>query len=102
VQITNVAVAGSDTTITLHNSAPTQMTLNNWTLLIGPAFFVGLTSVSVGAGQNMTLHFAAGVDTPTDTYLGVGTSVVSASLNPGAHVVLVAPGDQIASVYTVS
>jgi hypothetical protein len=102
VQITSVAVAGQDTTITLHNSAATQMALNNWTLLIGPAFYVGLTSVAVGAGQDMTLHFAAGVDTATDTYLGLGTSVVSASLDPGAHVMLVAPGNQIASVYTVS
>jgi hypothetical protein len=102
VQITAVAVAGQNTTVTLHNSSPTQMTLNNWTLLLGAAFYVGLTSITVGAGQDMTLHFATGIDTPMDTYLGLGTSVVSVALNPGTRVVLVAPGNQIASLYTIS
>jgi hypothetical protein len=102
VQITGVAIAGQDTTVTLHNSSQAQMTLNNWTLLLGAAFYVGLTSVTVGAGQDMTLHFATGIDTPVDTYLGLGTSVVSVALDPGTRVVLVAPGNQIASLYTIS
>jgi hypothetical protein len=82
VQITGVTVAGQDTTVTLHNSSQAQMTLTNWTVLLGAAFYVGLTSVTVGAGQDMTLHFATGIDTPMDTYLGLGTSVVSVAFEP--------------------
>jgi hypothetical protein len=102
VQITNVSGSGQDTTITLHNASPSPVSLEGWTLLFGPAFSAGLSDIVVGGGQTMVVHFGPGVDSTTDTYLGLGSAIATSALDPGTRIALVSPGNQIASVYTVS
>jgi hypothetical protein len=97
-----VSANAQDTTVTLHDSGPTTMNLNGWTLLIGPAFYIGLTGVSVGSGQNMTLAFH-GWGGHANRYISRNrSSVVTSALDPRARVVLVAPGNQAASLYSMS
>jgi hypothetical protein len=100
--VTSVSGTGQDITIAIHNSGRSAVNLTGWTLLIGPVFSVGLVDVVVAAGQNMTLHLGPGVDSATDTYLGLGSGVASSAFDPGTRVALVAPGNQVASVYTIS
>ena len=102
VQVTNVSVNAQDTTIAIHNNGQSAMNLAGWTLLVGPAFSVGLTDTVVAGGQTMTLHLGPGVDSVTDSYLGLGSAVATSALDPGSRVVLIAPSNQIASVYTIS
>jgi hypothetical protein len=42
-----------------------------------------------------------GASTPTDAYLGFGSSASSNNLQAGNRVVLVSPRGEIASVYTI-
>jgi hypothetical protein len=100
--VTSVSGAVQDTTVVIHNSGQSAANLTGWTLLIGAAFSVGLVDVVVGPGQTMTLHFGTGVGSATDTYLGLGSGIASSAFDPGTRIVLVAPGNQIASIYTIS
>jgi hypothetical protein len=104
IQIAGVNINGADSTVDLRNSHPVYLVLDGWNLLVGPAVYVSLYGVAIPAEQTTTLHFSAGVDTPRDTYLGpmtVPDAARLASVQPGSPVVLVAPGNRIASVYVV-
>jgi hypothetical protein len=101
VQVTNVNIDSADTTVTVKNSGDRSENLRDWTLVMGPVFAVQLGDIDVPAGQSVKLHFAVGPTTPTDVYLGFGSNAASNNLKPGMRVVLVAPRDQIASVYAL-
>jgi hypothetical protein len=101
VQVTNVNIDSADTTVTVKNSGDRSENLRDWTLVMGPVFAVQLGDIDVPAGQSVKLHFAVGPTTPTDVYLGFGSNAASNNLKPGMRVVLVAPRDQIASVYSL-
>jgi hypothetical protein len=101
VQVTNVNIDSADTTVTVKNSGDRSENLRDWTLVMGPVFAVQLGDIDVPAGQSVKLHFAVGQTTPTDVYLGFGSNAASNNLKPGMRVVLVAPRDQIASVYAL-
>jgi hypothetical protein len=101
VQITNVKLDSADTTVKIQNSGNRGENLRDWTLIMGPVFAVQLGNIDVPAGQAVTLHFAVGASTSTDVYLGFGSSAAANNLSTGMRVVLVAPGDEIASVYTL-
>jgi hypothetical protein len=102
VQVTNVSGTGQDATIAIHNGGQGPADLTGWTLLVGPSFSVGLIGVVIAPGGTMTLHFGPGVDSATDTYLGLGSGIASSAVDPGTRIVLVGPANQIASVYTIS
>lgn len=102
VQVTAVTVSPDDTTVVVKNNGSSSVNLRGWTLVMGPVFAVALPDIDLGAGQTRTLHFAPGITTPTDVYLFVGSNLATASLVPGTHVVLVAPRNDIASVYSIS
>jgi hypothetical protein len=99
MQVTNVTIDSADSSVTVKNSGDRSENLRDWTLVMGPVFAVQLGDIDVPAGQSVKLHFAVGASTPTDVYLGFGSNAVSNNLKPGMRVVLVAPRDQIASVY---
>ena len=104
IQIAGVTVNAADSTVDLRNSHTVHLVLDGWNLLIGSALYVSLYSVAIPAEQTTTLHFSAGVDTPRDTYLGPMTAADAArlaSVQSGSRVVLVAPGNRIASMYVV-
>src|SRR5215471_250799 len=102
VHITGVTVSSTDTTVTIQNTGSTPVDLMGWTLVLGPAFYVGLSGLIVPAGQTKTLHFTPGIDTVTDAYMGLGSNALAAALNPGTRVVLISPNLQISSVYSIS
>jgi hypothetical protein len=102
VQVTSVSGTGTDGTIAIHNSGQSAANLTGWTLLVGPSFSAGLVDVVVGPGQTITLHLGPGVDSATDTYLGLGSAIASSAFDAGTRIVLVGPANQIASVYTIS
>ena len=103
VHVTNVNVGSTDTIVAIQNTGATPLTLTGWTLVMGPDLSIQLSDITLNAGQTRQLHFSQGSDTDSDVYLGPGsTNVARSSLQPGTHVVLIAPTDQIASVYPVS
>jgi competence protein ComEC len=100
VQITSVNVDATDITIGVHNSASAPASLEGWTLLLGPNIALTLPPISLAPGQTRTLHLGAGTDTESDVYLNTGSvGGVSITFSPGQRAVLVAPGDQVASVF---
>jgi hypothetical protein len=101
VKIADVKIDPADSTVSVQNSGDRSENLRDWTLVMGPVFAVQLGDIEVPAGQTVKLHFAVGASTPTDVYLGFGSNAISNNLKPGMRVVLVAPRDQIASVYTI-
>jgi hypothetical protein len=102
VHVTNVNVSPTDTVVALQNSASTSTNLAGWTLVLGSDMSIVLNDVSVSAGQTRQLHFSQGTDTPNDTFIGFGSAAARSSLQPGARVVLIAPQNQIASVYPIT
>jgi hypothetical protein len=101
VKVTGVTVDSEDTRVVVENSGTRSENLRDWTLVMGPVFAVSLGNIDVPAGGSVTLHFSIGTSTPTDVYLGFGSNAAANNLNSGMRVVLVAPRDQIASVYTL-
>jgi hypothetical protein len=101
MKITDVKIDPADSTVSVQNSDNRSQNLRDWTLVMGPVFAVQLGDIDVPAGQTVKLHFAVGTSTPTDVYLGFGSNAISNNLKPGMRIVLVAPRDQIASVYTL-
>ena len=101
IQVTNVNIDSADTSVTVKNSGDRSENLRDWTLVMGPVFAVQLGDIEVPAGQSVKLHFAVGSTTPSDVYLGFGSNAASNNLKPGMRVVLVAPREQIASVYSL-
>jgi hypothetical protein len=103
VHITNVNVGATDTIVAIQNSGSTPSNLAGWTLVLGPNLSIELSDITVKAGETRQLHLSDGTDTDSDVYLGIGSVAARASLQPGAHVVLVSPPDQkIASVYSIT
>lgn len=103
VHVTAVNVSATDTTVAVQNSSTSRTDLGGWTLVMGPAFAIRLPDgINLDPGQTVTFHFSLGATTPTDFYVGYGSNLASNNLSPGTHVVLVAPRDEIASVYTIS
>ena len=100
VQVGSVNVDSSDTTVLIYNSGPVSLKLDGYTLVMGP-YSMTLEEIELGAGQSVTLHFSDGITTQQDVYLGFGSNVLSNGLKPGMRVVLVAPGNEVASVYTL-
>jgi hypothetical protein len=101
LKITGVTVDSNDTTVKVQNSGSSSMSLNNYVLVMGPAFAVQLGSIDIPAGQTITLHFSPGITTTTDAYLGFGSDVSANTLKTGNRVVLVTPRSEIASVYSI-
>jgi hypothetical protein len=101
VHVTNVNVGETDTIVAIQNNGSSPMSLAGWTLVLGPNVSVELSDIALKPGQTRQLHFSNGADTDSDVYLGVGSTAVHSSLQPGARVVLISPPDQIASVYAI-
>jgi hypothetical protein len=102
VHVTNVNVGPTDTIVTIQNGGTTPMNLAGWTLVMGPNLSVALSDITLKEGQTRQVHFSAGTDTDNDVYLGFGNVAARSSLQPGAHVVLIAPPDNIASVFSIT
>jgi hypothetical protein len=102
MRVANVTVSPSDTMIEIQNLGSSSVNLAGWTLLLGPELSLMLGDINVGAGQTRTLHLSQGTDTPSDVYIGVGANVARPNLQPGARVILIAPRDEIASIYSIS
>lgn len=102
VRVASVNVAAADAVVGVQNTGSEPTNLVGWTLVAGPNFSIELGDIPLKAGQTRQLHFSGGADTDSDVYLGFGTDAARSSLQPGAHVVLIAPPDEIASVYSVT
>ena len=102
VHVTNVNVGTADTMVSIQNSGAAPVSLAGWTLVMGPNLSLVLGDITVKPGQTRVLHFSQGADTDSDVYIGFGTPVAPASLQPGARVVLIAPPDQIASIFPIT
>jgi hypothetical protein len=102
VHVTSVSVSQDDTSVVIQNTGSGSMNLAGWTLVMGPNFSMVLGDITINAGQTRTLHLSQGTDTPSDVYLGFGSSAARGSLQPGSRVVLIAPPDQVASIYSIT
>jgi hypothetical protein len=100
VHITAVNVTADDTTIVVQNSGGSQVNLQGWTLLLGPNIPLTLPSIALAPGQTRTLHVAMGTDTDNDVFLNVqSVGAIATTFAPGQRAVLVAPNDQVASIF---
>ena len=100
IHITALNVTASDTTVVLQNSGSSPISLQGWTLLLGPNIPLTLPPIMFAAGQTRTLHMAAGTTTDSDVYLNVpSVGAIATTFAPGQRAVLVMPDDQIASVF---
>jgi hypothetical protein len=99
VQITRVEIDPEDTRIIVTNKGTSPVNLLNWTLLFGKQVYMTLPSIDLEPNATRTLHLSFGQSTPTDIYLGLGSTAVSSTLSADEQVVLVSPSAQIASVY---
>ena len=61
-----------------------------------------LSDIAISGGQTRMLHFSQGTDTASDVFMGFGSNAARLSLQPGTRVVLIAPADRIASIYSVT
>jgi hypothetical protein len=102
LHVINVTVDADDTTVAIQNGGSGSMTLGGWTLVMGPDFSMVLSDITINAGQTRTLHFSQGTDTANDAFMGFGSNAARLSLRPGTRVALVAPSDQIASIYSIT
>jgi hypothetical protein len=103
VQITAVDVASDNTTVGVHNSSSAPVNLDGWTLFLGPNIAITLPPIDVAAGQSRNVHLAAGETTESDVYLGASSvGGVAMTFAPGQRAVLVAPDDQVASVFATT
>jgi hypothetical protein len=101
LQITGVTIDSRDTTVAIHNGATDAQSLKNYTLLMGSVFEVQLGDIPIRSGGSVTLHLSAGTSTPTDVYLGGGSDLAGHALDTGEHVVLLAPQNEVASIYGI-
>jgi len=101
LHITDVTVSSDDTTVVIQNGGSGSMNLDGWTLVMGKDFSMVLGDITISAGQSRALHFSQGTDTSRDIFMGFGANAARLSLQPGARVVLIAPPDQIASIFPI-
>jgi hypothetical protein len=101
LQITGVAVDSRDTTVAIHNGAADVKSLLNYTLLMGSGYEIALGDIPIRPGGSVTLHLSDGTTTPTDAYLGGGSALAADALDAGEHVVLLAPENEVASIYGI-
>jgi hypothetical protein len=99
VRITDVDINPNNTTVTIHNSGSAAVNLDGWTLLLGPSISIALREIRFDPGQTRTLNLSTGTDTPDNVYLDTSSGGVAITFAPGQRAVLVAPGDQVASVF---
>ena len=103
VQITDVRVVSADTSVDVHNSSNAAVNLEGWTLLLGRNIQLTLPPVTIDPNQTRTIHLGAGTDTASDVFLNsASTGGVAITFAPGQRAVLVAPDDQVASVYATT
>jgi hypothetical protein len=102
VQIAEARLDQPDTRVVLRNSGPTTANVGGWTMLFTAFGVIVPRNTLVLPGGSVTVHFAPGVSTATDVYLGTGQEVMADSLKPGNRIVLVTPEGQVASVYRVT
>jgi hypothetical protein len=102
VQIVEVRLDQPDTRVVLRNSGATIADVGGWTMLFTAFGAIIPRNTLVLPGGSVTVHFAPGVSTATDVYLGTGPEVMADSLKPGNRIVLVTPQGQVASVYRIS
>ena len=102
LHVTNVTVDANDTTVAIQNGGSGSMNLGGWTLLMGPDFAMVLSDITINAAQTRMLHFSQGTDTASDVFMGFGSNAARLSLQPGTRVVLIAPPNQIASIYSIT
>jgi len=103
VQIAQVQVSQSDTTIAMRNSGTQQVSVGGWVLFMGTFPFVLPTgpNMRIDPGQTLTIHLSRGTDTPTDVYVGQAPGPLINNLQNGATLVLAQPTGQLMSVYRI-
>jgi hypothetical protein len=99
VQITDVDVDPSNTTVTVRNSGSAAVNLEGWTLLLGPSIAIALRDIPLEPGQTRTLNLSSGTDTADNVFLGTASSgAIATTFAPGQRAVLIGPNDQVASI----
>jgi hypothetical protein len=76
LHVTNVTVGANDTTVAIQ--------------------------IDINAAQTRMLHFSQGTDTASVVFMGFGSYAARLSLQQGTRVVLIAPPNQIASIYSIA
>src|SRR5438876_5204964 len=102
LHVINVTVSSDDAIVVIQNGGSAAMNLAGWTLMMGPDFSIVLGDINVNAGQTRALHFSLGTDNSSDVFIGFGSNAARLSLQPGSRVVLIAPPDQVASIYSIT
>ena len=99
VHITDVDVDANNTTVTIRNSGSSAVNLNGWTLLLGPSIAITLRDIQFEPGQTRTLNLSAGTDTPDNVFIDTSSGAVVTTFAPGQRSALIAPNDQVQSIY---
>jgi hypothetical protein len=100
VHITSVVVTPDDPTVVLQNSGSAPVSLDGWTLLMGPNIPLTLPGITLAPGQSRTLHMSMGTNTDSDVFLNVASvGAIATTFAPGQRAYLIMPDDQVASVF---
>ena len=78
VVITSVEVLGSDGRLTITNVGDTAQDLSGWFICQRPNYWP-FPSVTLGAGQSITVHVASGTDDASNLFAGNGFSTLEKS-----------------------
>lgn len=100
VHITGVSITPSDSTIVVQNSGSAPVTMQGWTLLMGPNIPITLPPIMFAPGQTRTLHVASGTTTESDVFLAIpSVGAIATTMTPGQRVVLVGPDDEVMAIF---
>jgi hypothetical protein len=98
VQITDVDIDPSNTTVAVRNSGSSAVNLEGWTLLMGPSIAITLRDIRLDPGQTRTLNLSSGTDTADNVFIDSSSGAVATTFSPGQRVALIGPNDQVMSI----
>jgi hypothetical protein len=102
VQLVEATLNQPDTRVVIKNNGTTITDVGGWRMLFTAFGVLIPRNTLVLPGGSVTIHFAPGVSTATDVYLGTGQEVMAESLKPGNPIVLIDLQNRVASVLRVS
>jgi hypothetical protein len=102
VQITSATVGAPDTRVVVANRGGTMANVGGYHLLFTGFVATIPRNTLVPPGGQVTVHFAPGVNSATDVYLGTGPEIMAESMKPGGRIVLTTPEWQPASVHVIA
>ena len=101
VEIAGVQVSPDDTTVALRNRGSEPVLITGWLLVVDVVPLVLPTGQYplLDPDETRTFHFARGVETEQDVYMGMAPQGLIDRMQPGTNLVLLNARGELASIY---